>query len=138
MAIVLTVSTLSLANAIQATTDSCVRRRSMNANLIRASLVDIVKISLAVINAVASLEHRVAIANITSMNVLAIHAVMAPLVSTGSIAILAIAFQDSPANIAKQTSTSVPAIHVLTEANARTWSTDSNAIVPVVILTPAA
>lgn len=115
MAIASMVSTRSPVNVILDTMDSCVRHKLMNANRIRANLVDIVKISLAVINAVVSLEHRAAIVNITSMNVSAIHAGMVPLVSMGSIDIHAIVFQDSPANIAKQTSTNVPAIHVLTE-----------------------
>lgn len=115
MEIASTASIPSPANVIQATTDSCARRKSMNANPILANLVAIAKILLVVINADVNREHQVVIASTTLMNVSAILVVMELLVSMESTDTLAIASQDLPGNIARLTSTNVLAIHVQTE-----------------------
>lgn len=134
MEIASTASIRLLANVIQVTTDSCVRRKSMNANPILANLVAIAKILLVVINADVNLEHRVAIASTTLMNVSAILVVMELLVSMESTDTLVIASLDLLDSIARLTSTNVPAIHAQTEVNVRTWSTVSNVIALAVIL----
>lgn len=122
MEIASTASIPSPANVIQATTDSCARRKSMNANPILANSAAIAKTLLVAINADASLEHRAVIASTTSMNVSVILVVMEPLVSTESTDTLATVCQDSPDNIARLTLTNVPAIPAQMEVTGYIYS----------------
>ena len=110
-----TASIRSPVNVVQVTTDSCVRRKSMNANPILVNSEAIAKILLVVINVDANLEHRAVIASTTSMNVSAILVVTELLASMESTDTLVTVFQGSPDNIARPTSTNVPAIPVQTE-----------------------